>query len=106
MLDRPEATRTTEDQGCPRWVLGVPLVIIHLIAAWFCYIALAIQPSGSWDDDARAGIVLSCVLTIAASALALLITVAPSVRRAMGPWWLAPPLILGVVATVRWALTG
>ncbi|MCL7381305.1 hypothetical protein [Streptomyces sp. 35G-GA-8] len=106
MLDRPEATRTTEDQGCMRWVLGVPLVIIHLIAAWFCYTALAIQPAGIWDDDARAGIVLSCVLTIGASALALLITVAPSVRRAMGPWWLAPPLILGVVAAIRWASAG
>ncbi|RYJ30633.1 hypothetical protein CU044_0976 [Streptomyces sp. L-9-10] len=79
-------------------------MLLHLIAAGCCSMALAIRPSGTWDDDARAGIVLACALTLATSALALLITVAPSVRRAMGPWWLAPPLILGVVAAVRWAL--
>ncbi|MFE2844499.1 hypothetical protein ACFXKS_13190 [Streptomyces scopuliridis] len=81
-------------------------MILHLLAAWCCYTALAIRPSGSWDDDARGGIVLACALTIAVSALALLITVVPSVRRAMGPWWLAPPLTLGAVAAVRWAFGG
>ncbi|WP_329120502.1 hypothetical protein [Streptomyces sp. NBC_01353] len=65
--------------------------------------ALTIRPSGSWDDDARAGIVLSCVLAIAASAVALAITAVPSVRRVMGSWWLAPPLVLGGVAAIRWA---
>ncbi|MFI8279045.1 hypothetical protein ACIGBH_29985 [Streptomyces sp. NPDC085929] len=29
------------------------------------------------------------------SVLGLLITLIPSVRRAMGPWWLAPPVLLG-----------
>lgn len=106
MLDRTEATRTTEDQGCLRWVLAVPLVLLHLVAAWFCYTALTIEPGGSWDDDARAGIVLSCLLTLVASGLALLITLAPSVRRTMGRWWLAAPVVLGVVAAVRWATTG
>ncbi|EFL24879.1 LOW QUALITY PROTEIN: putative membrane protein, partial [Streptomyces himastatinicus ATCC 53653] len=64
------------------------------------------SPSGSWDDDARTGIVLACVLTLGASALAGLITVMPSVRRVMGPWWLVPPLVLGAVAAVRWGLLG
>ncbi|MGR3936490.1 hypothetical protein [Streptomyces sp. BRA346] len=104
--DRTEAATSAEDQGCLRWVLAVPLVILHLIAAFFCYTALTIEPSGSWDDDARAGIVLACVLTLGASALAALITVMPSVRRVMGPWWLAPPLVLGAVAAVRWGLLG
>jgi hypothetical protein len=47
-------------------VLAVPLVLLTLIAAYFCRMALTISPSGSWDDDAYAGIVLSCVLTIGA----------------------------------------
>ncbi|MFJ5111650.1 hypothetical protein ACIQAD_13535 [Streptomyces sp. NPDC088551] len=94
----------TENVGCLRGVLAVPLVLLHLIAAGCCSLALTIRPAGTWDDDARAGMVLACVLTLATSALALLITVAPSVRRAMGPWWSAPPLLLGAVAAVRWAL--
>ena len=94
------------DRGCVRWVLAVPLLILHLIAALSCYAALITVPSGSWDDDAYLGIELACELTLAASALAALITVLPSVRRVMGPWWLAPPLALGTVAAVRWSLMG
>jgi ABC-type sulfate transport system permease component len=106
MLDLPEASRPAEDDGCLRWVLAVPLAILNLIAAWFLSMALTIRPSGSWDDDARAGIVLSCVLTLATSGLALAITVVPAVRRVMGPWWAAPPLVLGAAAAIRWALVG
>ncbi|WP_030350790.1 hypothetical protein [Streptomyces scopuliridis] len=102
----PPPPSTTDDQGCLRQVLAVPLVILQLLAAWCCYTALTIRPSGPWDDDARAGIALSCALTLATSALALLITVVPSVRRTMGPWWLVPPLVLGVAAAVRWVLGG
>jgi hypothetical protein len=105
MLDSPE-TRTTEDDGCLRWVLALPLVLLYLLAAWFLYLATTIRPSGGWDDDARAGIVLSCVITIAASLLALVIAALPSVRRVMGPWWAAPALILGGVAAIRWAVGG
>ncbi|MFH8926440.1 hypothetical protein ACH4D4_05240 [Streptomyces pristinaespiralis] len=105
MHDRTQQSAEPEEQGCLRWVLGVPLAILNLIAAWFCWTALTIRPSGPWDDDARAGIVLSCVLTIAAVVVALLITLIPSARRALSRWWLAPPLILAVVAAVRWATT-
>ncbi|MFB6979435.1 hypothetical protein [Streptomyces scopuliridis] len=94
---------STDDQGCLRRVLAVPLVILHLLAAWCCSMALTIRPSGPWDDDAHAGIALASALTIMASALALLITAVPSVRRTMGPWWLVPPVLLGVTAAVRWA---
>ncbi|QNE75391.1 hypothetical protein F0344_12855 [Streptomyces finlayi] len=51
-----------------------------------CSWALTIRPSGPGDDDAPAGIELSCMLTIGISGFAVLITAAPSVRRAMGRW--------------------
>ncbi|UXY30936.1 hypothetical protein [Streptomyces sp. HUAS TT20] len=44
-------------------VLAVPLTLLTLIAAFFCWTALTMRPSGPWDDDAYAAIVLSCVLT-------------------------------------------
>ncbi|MFI8290534.1 hypothetical protein ACIGBL_15525 [Streptomyces sp. NPDC085614] len=104
--DRSDVAGTTGDDGCLRWVMAVPLVLLHTIAAWFVYMALTIRPAGSWDDEAQAGIELSCVLAIATSGLALLIALLPSVRRAMGPWWLAPPLMLGAAAATRWAVGG
>ncbi|MGS2587092.1 hypothetical protein [Streptomyces hebeiensis] len=113
MTDRPENTRTAtyhdpaEDQGCLRWVVAVPLMILYALAGACCYYALTIRPSGTWDKDAYGAISLACFLTIAISAVALLITAGPpTVRRAMGRWWLAPPLILMAVAAVRWASGG
>ncbi|MCX4822641.1 hypothetical protein OG883_22625 [Streptomyces sp. NBC_01142] len=102
MIDHSE-TEQTDDRGCLRWVVGIPLVILYVLAAGLCYTALTIRPTGPWDDGAYAGIISSCLLAIAVSTVALLITVVPSsVRLAMGRWWLAPPLILAAVATLRW----
>ncbi|MFB7273254.1 hypothetical protein [Streptomyces sp. NPDC056244] len=85
--------------------MAVPLVLLYTVAAGCCYYAMTIRPSGTWDKNAYAATSLLCFLTIAASTLALLLTVAPaSVRRAMGRWWLVPPLVLIAVATVRWML--
>ncbi|MER5482068.1 hypothetical protein ABT024_02465 [Streptomyces sp. NPDC002812] len=96
--------RTPSDDGCLQRVLAVPLALLYAIAGWFLYTALTIRPSGTWDDEAIAGIQLSCLLAIVASALGLLITLLPSIRPAMGRWWLAPPLVLGITAAVRWIL--
>lgn len=107
MLDRSEAARGAEDQGCLRWVMAVPLVILYALAAGCCYYALTIRPSGTWDKDAYGAITLACFFTIALSAMALLITVMPpTVHRAMGRGWLVPPLVLAAVAAVRWAFGG
>jgi hypothetical protein len=95
-----------DDRGCLRVVLAVPLILLTLIAAYFCWTAVTIRPSGPWDDDAYAGIVLSCVLTIGAAAAAAALWVLPPVRRVMRWWWVGPALLLGVVAGVRWALGG
>ncbi|MFF4969872.1 hypothetical protein [Streptomyces sp. NPDC001037] len=94
------------DRGGLRLVLAVPLTLLTLIAAYFCWTALTIRPSGSWDDDAYAGIVLSCVLTIGAAGAATGLWLLPSVRRVMGWGWVVPAVMLGVVAGVRWSLGG
>ncbi|MFE4450898.1 hypothetical protein [Streptomyces sp. NPDC056796] len=94
-----------DDSGCLRWVMAVPLTILYAIAAFCCYTALITRPSGVWDQDAYGAISLMCGLAVAACVLGLLVTVGPpTVRRAMGPWWLAPPLLLNVIATARWVL--
>ncbi|MET8174348.1 hypothetical protein [Streptomyces clavifer] len=105
MSDRMENGHVAEDDGCLRWVMAVPLGILHLLAVGLCYSAWTIRPSGVWDKDVNGAITLLCFLTIAVSIIALVITLAPpTVRRAMGPWWLGPPLLLSVIATLRWVL--
>ncbi|MFD7605223.1 hypothetical protein ACFWAN_32930 [Streptomyces mirabilis] len=90
------------DRGCLRLVLAVPLILLTLVAAYFCWTALTIRPSGPWDDDAYAGIVLSCVLTIGAAGAVAVLWLLPSVRRIMGWWWVSPAVLLGVIAVIRW----
>ncbi|MFD6534676.1 hypothetical protein [Streptomyces sp. NPDC060184] len=106
MTDREGAPQASGDQGCLRQVLMVPLVILYLVAGFFLYTALTIRPSGSWDDDARAGIVLSCLLTLLAGAATAGLLLLPPVRRIMGLGWAAPALLMAVGAIVRWATTG
>ncbi|MGW1541541.1 hypothetical protein ACWCPM_15125 [Streptomyces sp. NPDC002309] len=100
------SSHVDDDRGCLRLVLAVPLILLTLIAAYFCWTALTIQPSGPWDDDAYAGIVLSCVLTIGAAGAAAVLWVLPPVRRVMRWLWAGPALLFGVVATVRWVMGG
>lgn len=95
-----------DDRGCLRLVLAVPLTLLTLVAAYFCWTALTIRPSGSWDDDAYAGIVLSCILTIGAAGAAAVLWLLPPVRRIMGWWWVGPAVLLGVIAVIRWATGG
>ncbi|MCQ0022918.1 hypothetical protein M4914_08095 [Streptomyces somaliensis DSM 40738] len=95
-----------DDRGCLRLVLAVPLGLLTLIAAFFCRTALTIRPSGSWDDEAYAGIVLSCVLAIGAAIATTGLWLLPSVRRVIGWWWVAPAAVFGIVAGVRWGTGG
>ncbi|MFJ1608131.1 hypothetical protein ACIOHS_32845 [Streptomyces sp. NPDC088253] len=94
------------DRGCLRLVLAVPLILLTLVAAYFCWTALTIRPSGPWDDDAYAGIALSCVLTIGAAGVVAVLWLLPSVRRIMGWWWVGPAALLGVIAVIRWVTGG
>ncbi|MFH8473586.1 hypothetical protein [Streptomyces sp. NPDC018000] len=108
MSDQFETTRAPGDgSGCLRRVMAVPLTLLYAIAAFCCYTALITRPSGSWDQDAYGAITMMCFLAIVVSGLGLLVTVVPStVRRVMGPWWLAPPLSLSAIAVARWVLGG
>ncbi|WP_328666982.1 hypothetical protein OG905_08015 [Streptomyces sp. NBC_00322] len=93
-----------DDRGCLCLVLAVPLTLLTLIAAFFCWTALTMRPSGPWGDEAYTGIVLSCVFTIGAAGAATGLWLFPSVRRVMGWGWVVPALLLGVVAGMRWGL--
>ncbi|MFF1690031.1 MULTISPECIES: hypothetical protein [unclassified Streptomyces] len=105
LVPRPEQT-PDDDRGCLRVVLALPFSVLTLTAAYFCWMALTIRPAGVWDDDAYRGIVLSCVVTIAAAGSAVALWLLPSVRRVMGWAWVAPALVLGVTAAARWAFGG
>ncbi|MFE9840837.1 hypothetical protein [Streptomyces goshikiensis] len=84
-------------------MLGLPLGLVHLLNAVCVLAAVAAGPQGPWDDQGYAGVSAACFVSLCLSAIGGLITLIPSVRRAMGAWWLAPPLVLGVVAYVRMA---
>ncbi|WP_329381015.1 hypothetical protein OG625_16380 [Streptomyces sp. NBC_01351] len=90
-----------EDRGCLRWVLGVPLTLVHLLNAVAVFAALFAGPQGEWDHQGYAGVAAMCLISMCLSVLGLLITLIPGVRRAMGLWWLAPPIVLGLIAYVR-----
>ncbi|MFF4005808.1 hypothetical protein [Streptomyces sp. NPDC001717] len=79
----------------------MPLGLIHSLNAATVYVILRYPPQGAWDDQGYAGTATACLFSISLSVIGLLITLIPPVRRAMGPWWLAPPVILGVIAWVR-----
>ncbi|MFF1688427.1 MULTISPECIES: hypothetical protein [unclassified Streptomyces] len=102
--DRP--AHPDDDRGCLRVVLTLPFAVLTLIAAYFCWMAMTIRPSGSWDDDAYGGIVLSCVVTIAAAGSTGALWLLPPVWRVMGWAWVAPALVLGGAAAVRWGVGG
>ncbi|MEV7444856.1 hypothetical protein ACFCYI_10300 [Streptomyces sp. NPDC056257] len=89
-----------EDRGCLQWVLGVPLVLLYVPAAFACYVALALRPGSPYDpvrDDARFMGNCSVVLCL----LGLMITITPVFRRTMGRWWFAVPFLLATVAYFR-----
>ncbi|MGY1579474.1 hypothetical protein [Streptomyces sp. MN13] len=93
-----------DDRGGLRTVLAVPLVLLTLIAGFFCWCALTVRPNGPWDDGAYAAIVLSCLLSVSAAAAAAALWLFPWVRRVAGWAWLTPALVVGGVAAVRWAV--
>lgn len=96
-----ESIDLPEDRGCLQWVLGVPLVLVHLPAAYLCAILLAGDPIPPQDqrlrDEAHAmGTVALCVCCAG-----LLLSLLPVYRRTMNRWWYAVPLALGAIAYFR-----
>ncbi|WP_187283402.1 hypothetical protein [Streptomyces sp. t39] len=72
-------------------MLGVPLLVLQLIAAFSCWPALTVRPSRPRDEGALAGIELACLVTIVTAAPALLIALTRSARPAFGRRPAAPP---------------
>ncbi|MEU7555201.1 hypothetical protein AB0B01_23150 [Streptomyces sp. NPDC044571] len=101
-----ESIDLPEDRGCLQWVLGVPLGILHLLNAGTVFSAVLASPQGDWDDRGHERIDAMCFISLCLSVLGLLITLVPSIRRTMGPWWPALPLALGVIAYTRMATLG
>ncbi|MGY0024533.1 hypothetical protein [Streptomyces sp. cg35] len=98
----PDLSPEPDDIGCVRTVLAVPLTLLTLPAAWFCWTALTIRPGYPEDDDAYRGIEASCLVTVFLAGAAALLWLLPSVRRVLGWPWVAPAAVLLVVAVVRW----
>ncbi|MFG2879349.1 hypothetical protein ACGFYU_30825 [Streptomyces sp. NPDC048337] len=106
MTFRRESIDLPEDQGCLRWVLGLPLGIVHAVNAFFVYSALRYGPQAEWDDQGYAGTTAVCLVALGLSLISLLITLIPTFRRTLGLWWFVPPVVLGVIAWVRIATLG
>ncbi|MFJ8646393.1 hypothetical protein ACIRNI_09730 [Streptomyces sp. NPDC093546] len=90
-----------QDRRALRWVLGVPLVILHVLMAGLCFAVYRTEPQGVWDDGAYAGIDAVCLVVLFLGSWAALLTLLPSRRRVLGLWWLAPPLALMFLTVVR-----
>ncbi|MYW68260.1 hypothetical protein GTY65_29925 [Streptomyces sp. SID8379] len=91
-----------EDRGCVRLVLAVPIGILTLLSAYFCWTALTIEPQGVWDIPAHRGIELSCFVTVVFGVALVALWLPRSVRRVISWTWVAPGAVLGIVAAVRW----
>ncbi|MFJ4779890.1 hypothetical protein [Streptomyces sp. NPDC088762] len=105
MRFRRESIDLPEDRGCLQWVLGVPLGLFYVPAAYFCVLMLIgeVQPG---DDRVRAEIESAAHVVFAICVVGLLVSLLPLYRRTMGLWWLLPPVVLGVIAWVRIATLG
>jgi hypothetical protein len=80
----------------------VLLLLAHLVTAWLAYAALVTQPQGTWDESTLTGIEAACAMVVAAGAATLLLSVLPLRRKALGPWWLAPPVVFLTLGAARW----
>ncbi|MFD8980444.1 hypothetical protein [Streptomyces sp. NPDC059564] len=102
MRSSRESIDLPQDQGCLRWVLGLPLVVFcYLPALYFGYGALVLQPDSPDDrmrDDAR----FMAEISVGLFFVGLLITALPLFHRTLGRWWYAAPFLLAAVAYVRW----
>ncbi|MFI9804713.1 hypothetical protein ACIHEJ_10165 [Streptomyces sp. NPDC052301] len=97
----PRPAGPDDGRGCLNRVLAVPVALLTLVTAFFCWAALVTRPSGPWDDAAYAGIAVACLLALTAAAGALGLWLLS--RRVLGWGWAAPVLVLAAVAAVRWA---
>ncbi|MFD9724134.1 hypothetical protein [Streptomyces sp. NPDC059072] len=97
---RRENVDLPEDQGCLRWVLGVPLALLYLPAVYFC-VFLLIADVHPDDDRMRDDVQAGAYAVGAICLVGLLVSLLPVFHRTMGKWWYILPLLLAGVAYVR-----
>ncbi|MFB6809713.1 MULTISPECIES: hypothetical protein [unclassified Streptomyces] len=90
-----------EDRGCLQWVLGVPLALIYLPAAYICFLLLSAEPISPLDHRMREDARTMGGLALCISFAGLLLSLLPVYRRTMNRWWYAVPLVLGAIAYIR-----
>ncbi|KMO99596.1 hypothetical protein ACS04_00980 [Streptomyces roseus] len=95
-----------EDRGCLQWVLGVPLVLVHLPALYLCTLLLAADPIAAEDHRARDEALSMGVVALCLCFAGLFLSLLPVYRRTMNRWWYALPLTLGTVAYLCGASPG
>ncbi|MFD7258486.1 hypothetical protein [Streptomyces sp. NPDC059874] len=101
MADSNKSSGLPEKRPWMRWLAGVPLGLLHALNAATVYLIVSAGPAGEWDNAGYAGTATGALLAIILSVIGMMITLIPPVRRTLGLWWLAPPVILGVTAWVR-----
>lgn len=89
-----------EDRGWLQWVLGVPLALVYLPAAYICFLMLTARVAPD-DDHMRADVEAMGAVALCTSFAGLLLSLLPVYRRTVNRWWYAVPLVLGTVAYVR-----
>ncbi|WP_051696580.1 hypothetical protein [Streptomyces sp. NRRL S-244] len=96
-----ESIDLPEDRGCLQWVLGVPLALIYLPAAYICFLLLMADPIAPADQRTRDDIHAMGAVALCITFAGLLLSLLPVYRRTMNRWWYAVPLALGAVAYFR-----
>ncbi|MEV0414007.1 hypothetical protein AB0I68_25145 [Streptomyces sp. NPDC050448] len=93
-----ESIDLPEDRGCLQWVLGIPLVLIYLPAAYICVLLLTADPIAAQDQRTRDDAYTMGGVALCISFAGLLLSLLPVYRRTMNRWWYAVPLVLGAIA--------
>ncbi|MFD7258487.1 hypothetical protein [Streptomyces sp. NPDC059874] len=97
---RRENIDLPEDRGCLQWVLGVPLGLLYVPAAYFCVLMLIAEVHPD-DDRMRVDIQTGAHAVFAICLVGLLVSLFPVYRRTLNRWWYALPLLLAAVALIR-----
>ncbi|MET8750436.1 hypothetical protein ABZW32_10155 [Streptomyces sp. NPDC004667] len=86
-----------------RQVAASVLATLHLLNAATVYVVLNGGRPAPSDQDGLGAADLACLLSICLSIAAIQFCLRPSVRRVLAPWWAAPAVVLGAIASLRLA---
>ncbi|MFJ2825729.1 hypothetical protein ACIO7M_32130 [Streptomyces toxytricini] len=91
------------DRGCLQWVLGVPLGLAYLPAAYLCVLLLRADP-GPDDVRLRDDMEVQAYAVMGFAFAGLLLSTLPVYLRTVSRWWYAVPVVLGSAAWLRTAV--